>query len=423
MHLTARPALFSAFLASLGVPAAVLSACSSTDTATPSAIRPDASTEGSGGEAGGEDGGTFTEKALTIDLALSVAAVAGDGGLAAVADAGHGAGAADGDASVDAGTSTETASEDVGSALVARLTITARDGTTPVITDLWLYTLDGTPNGAPLSGFTSTASRKSPRLMLPATVAGHPSGLAPADDGRTNGLMTNTTRGSTSQGAFVSTVSGTVVVTLPAVPSAPVLVVAAIEDQRYAGAAVINPDGTPGTVPAGIGVPETHVRRSFERDVVPILHDQCSICHNPKGPENANFYLVTGSRDELVNDNFTIAEGTLKCQTANPDGGTALDECVQAISSAEFLVEPGAPAVSDILQRARPDEQGGTSDAGLAWYGSKGNRYNVTYGDRRMPSTTYSTDAGDWTNQPTAFDMTPDPYQVLYDWVAQGAEP
>lgn len=148
-----------------------------------------------------------------------------------------------------------------------------------------------------------------------------------------------------------------------------------------------------------------------------------SPCHNPAGPDNAGFYLVTGSPDDLVNDNFALKEGTLKCQTANPDGGVALAECIQALTQAEFLVEPGAPAVSDLTKRSRPDESAGTSPLGLAWYGSRGNRYSVIYGDRRMPATTQSTDAGDWKNAPIVFDMSPRQFQLIYDWVAQGAQP
>jgi hypothetical protein len=150
MHLRARTALFAAFLLSLGGLAPVQTACSSTEASTPTTgtTRPDASTEGpaeDGGDVG--DGGTFVEKALTIDVALAVSVSAPAGSVAAGADAGVGAGLTDGGTLADAGTSTETASEDIGSALVAKLTITARDGTTPVITDLWLYTLDGTPSG------------------------------------------------------------------------------------------------------------------------------------------------------------------------------------------------------------------------------------------------------------------------------------
>jgi len=93
------------------------------------------------------------------------------------------------------------------------------------------------------------------------------------------------------------------------------------------------------------------------------------------------------------------------------------------VTKAEFLVEPGAPALSDILQRARPDESAGTSTLGLAWYGSRGNRYSAAYGDRRMPQTTESTSMTDWTNAPAYFDGNPVEYQILFDWVAQGAQP
>ncbi|HEX4420431.1 MAG TPA: hypothetical protein VH165_21095 [Kofleriaceae bacterium] len=303
----------------------------------------------------------------------------------------------------------------------AVLEITARDGVTPVITDLWLYTYDGTTQ-TPLTGFTSTAARKSPGLLLPATVAGQPSGLIPANDGRVNGLLTNTVRGTLVQGAFVSSATGTVNVTLPAVPTTAILVVAGVEDQRYTGAAVINPDGTPGTVPAGVGMPETHKRVTYA-DVKPLLGVHCIACHNPTHANNADFYKVTGSRDDLVNNNFALAENTLDCRTANPSGGVTLDQCIQAITKAEYLVEPGVPALTDLLVRARPDETGGSSPTGLVWWGSKGVRYNATYGDRRMPSTTESTDPTEWAkNLPTDFDNDPTDYQVIYDWVAQGAQ-
>ena len=129
---------------------------------------------------------------------------------------------------------------------------------------------------------------------------------------------------------------------------------------------------------------------------------------------------MAGTRDQLVDDNFALGEQTLACQTANPGGGPALDACIQAITKAQFLVEPGAPAVSDLLQRARPDENHGTSPQGLVWYGGKGSRYNATYGDRRMPSTAETSDATMWLDAPTYFDDAPADYQRLYDWVAQG---
>ena len=80
------------------------------------------------------------------------------------------------------------------------LLVTARDGTTPVITDLWLYTVDDTGAMTPLSGTTSTAARKSPDRMLPATIGNTPSGLTPPASGLANGLMTNTVT-ATSTGA------------------------------------------------------------------------------------------------------------------------------------------------------------------------------------------------------------------------------
>ncbi len=390
-------------------------ACSSS-AASPATPGPDSGVTSLDGSSGESDASTpdgtdasYTETTLTLALALAVtypdAGVEADGGEDAD----------DEDAGTDAATD--------GGGPIATLTITARDGVTPLVTDLWLYTLDSGGTMTPLTGFTSTAARKTPRLMLPATIAGQPSGLSPADDGRLNGIMTNTNRGVLDQGAFVSTVNGTVVVTLPSIPTSPILVVAGVEDQRYAGAAAINADGTLGTVPSGVGMPESHTARSFTRDVAPILAAQCTSCHNPTGPDNAELYLVTGSRDDLVNDNFALKEQTQDCQTANPDGGEALAACIQAINKAQYLVEPGAPAVSDLLQRARPDEDAGTSALGLLWYGSKGNRYNTTYGDRRMPSTTQSTNSADWTNRPAYFDMNAAQFQVLYDWVAQGAPP
>jgi hypothetical protein len=348
-----------------------------------------------------------TETGLTIEASLALSPGASpDGGAGTLADGGAGA---------DGGFSSVAPP-------IAKLQITARDGATPVITDLWLYTLDG-DRQTPLTGFTSTGARKSLRLMLPATLGGRPSGLTPADDGRTNGLMTNISRGVLSDGAFVSTVDGTVVVTLPSPPSTPILIVAGLEDQRYAGAAVVNPDGTPGRVPDGVGAPETHVGRSFSRDVAPILQERCGRCHLAAGIEDANLYLITGTRDDLVDDNFALKEQTEDCQADNPDGGPALAACVQAITKAQFLVEPGGPAVSDLLQRARPDEDEGSSALGLAWFGG-GNpkaRFNAAYGDRRMPSTTDSPDTATWHDVATDFDKNPGEFQVLYDWVAQGA--
>ncbi len=320
---------------------------------------------------------------------------------------------------------TTTGVSDGGVPASEQLRITTRDGVTAVRTDLWLYTLTG-GKMQELDAFTATIGRKTSHLMLPATIGGAPSGLAPADDGRNNGLMTDSARGSLIQGAFVTAIDGTIIVTFATAPTDPIVVVAGVEDQRYAGAAVINPDGTPGDVPAGVGAPETHDRVSYTHDVAPILKKQCvDACHDSDGPLTAPLYLMD-TQDHLVNANFALAEQTADCNTKYPNGGQALASCIQNITQAQYLVEPGAPSLSDLLQRARPDENASTSATGLLWYGG-GNpkaRYNATYGDRRMPSTTTSLVTTDWTNQqPTYFDMTPKDFQTIYDWVAQGALP
>jgi hypothetical protein len=307
------------------------------------------------------------------------------------------------------------------------LDITARDGITPVITDLWLYSIDETGAQLPLTGFTVPSAtgtpvatnRKTGRLMLPATIKGAPSGFPLADDGRQNGILTNAQRGRLSQGAMVPMVTGTVTVTLPVAPTLPLLVVAAVEDQRYAGAAVILPSGDPGVVPSGIGVPETHTRRSYARDVAPIVKVHCGVCHKP-----THTYLSRpgGTRDELINDNFGLALQTRTCQQKNPDGGVKMDQCVRDITAASFLVEPGVPALSNWLVRARPDEEGNASANGIAWWGFGGTRYG-SLGDKRMPSTTESTSMDTWNNAPTDFDEDPASYLVVWEWVAQGAAP
>jgi hypothetical protein len=85
---------------------------------------------------------TFKEKPLTVALALAITV---DPGAGAFVDS-------------DAGEP----------AKLAKLTITARDGSTPVLTDLWLYTLENPAKPTPLSGFTTaTTNRKTARRMLP----------------------------------------------------------------------------------------------------------------------------------------------------------------------------------------------------------------------------------------------------------------
>ncbi len=348
---------------------------------------------------------TFQETELSLDLKLDLPAPVGEGG--AGGDEGGAGGAA------DAAPASPT------------LTITAHDGTTPIVTDLWLYTLDASEQPTPLTGFTSTGARKAPGLMNPATIGGKPSGLTNADDGRANGVLTSPTRGKLVNGAFVNTVDGKVVVTLNEAPTSPILVVAGVEDQRYAGAAAVNPDGSSHDAPASALDLQTHTEVSYARDIAPLVKKSClTECHNPTGPNGANMYLLD-TQDHLVNDNFALTESTTDCKTANPDGGQAYDDCVAAITKAQFLVEPGAPALTDILQRARPDEEMGSSATGLLWFGggTPKSRYNAKYGDRRMPSTTTLLQTTAWTNLPTEFDTNPAEYEKLYDWVAQGAKP
>jgi hypothetical protein len=306
------------------------------------------------------------------------------------------------------------------------LDITARDGTTPVITDLWLFNIADDGTQVPLTGFTSTARRRVPRFMLPATVNGQPTGWKPADNGVENGLMTGTSRGTMKQGAFIAAITGTVTVTLPAPPTQPILVVAALEDQRYAGAAVITATGDPGTVPQGVGQPETHMRLSWARDVASINQPVCGACHNPTFGHNTFLRKTAGTREELVNDNFGYASAKFRCEQMFPADAIAKAKCIRDITSSGFLVEPGAPAISSWLSRSRPDEEGNASPNGIAWWGSTtaaNPRYNTDYGDRRMPSTMVDPDPTHWTNQPTYFDRNPDDWYTVWQWVAQGAAP
>src|SRR5262245_56046520 len=82
------------------------------------------------------------------------------------------------------------------------LTITTRDGATPVRTDVWLYTLEGTQM-QPLTGFTGTVSRRVRQVLPPATIGGMPSGLSPASTGAENGLMTDGSRSAMMEGKLV----------------------------------------------------------------------------------------------------------------------------------------------------------------------------------------------------------------------------
>lgn len=301
------------------------------------------------------------------------------------------------------------------------LHIAVHDGSTPIMTDVWLYTLEnGIPT--PLTAFMDPPTkRKSRRLLLPCTIAGMPSGLLPCDEGAENGVMTDLVRETLADGNYTPSIKGTVDIVLKEVPTNPLLVVAAIEDERYAGAAAISPDGKPTAVPAGIGLPAMHRARTYARDVAPIIQATCLGCHQSNG--TAGLFQLE-SYSDLVLRNFAFHEAQRECQEKHPMDAEAEMACEHAISSVEYMVERGAPAASPIARRCRPDELKSVSPTGLLWYGSGGNRFGKN-GDRRMPATTLSptTDMGANAPLPTYFDDHPEDYQVLFDWIAQGAVP
>ena len=194
-----------------------------------------ADSAGGAGGAGGADEAPkmLTETALQLSLSLSIPDAVAGGGAGGEGGAGP-------------------------EPQPTTLEVIAKDGATPVVTDLWLYTLDDDGNATPLTDFKSTAERKSRALMLPAKIDGKNSGLSPADDGVLNGTMTATSRGKLVDGAFVSTVNGKVTISFATTPTQPILVVAGVEDHRYAGAAAINLDGSAADGPDGFGKLETH---------------------------------------------------------------------------------------------------------------------------------------------------------------------
>jgi hypothetical protein len=296
------------------------------------------------------------------------------------------------------------------------LKISVRDNGAPVRTDLWLYTLE---NGQ-LKAFSAfkdpDSKRKSRRLMLPATIGGQPSHLAPADNGDENGFMSDGAREKRQNGQTSSAIDGDVVVALDAVPTSPLVVVAGIEDQRYAGAAGIDANGAAVAVPAGVGVPAKHTARSFVTDIKP-LFEQCVDCHAANA-EVEDIKLVT--YDEVVNFDLAFAEGQAQCAKKHAGDEAARTACVNAITEVEYLVEPGAPALSPIARRTRPDEERNASAEGLKWFGKGGKRYGG-HGDRRMPPENTTEVTSDDRNEPIYFDTHPQQYQILFDWIAQGA--
>jgi hypothetical protein len=296
----------------------------------------------------------------------------------------------------------------------SNLHISVRDGTAPIRTDVWLYTLED----GQLAAFTAfedpDSRRKSRRLMMPATIAGRPSGLVPASSDE-NGFMTDGVRESRTNGTVAPAIDGDVVVVLEAIPASPLVVVVALEDQRYAGAAAIDASGAPVTLPPSVGAPLKHVARTFEADIKPLMK-LCTDCHAPD-EEAASIPLV--GYDDLVNFDLAFAEGKEKCAKQHADAGARM-ACVNAISEVEYLVEPGAPALSPLARRTRPDEERDASVEGLRWFGKSGKRFGG-HGDRRMPPQNTTETTSDDRNEPTHFDEHPQDFQMLFDWIAQGA--
>lgn len=300
------------------------------------------------------------------------------------------------------------------------LTVTAKDGEVPVMTDLWLYTQhEGTLTA--FTGFKDPDSKRKHRgLMMPCTLGGAPSQLVPCNNGEQNGVLTDLlidtlVAGSTTEKK--TAIDGTVALTLNAALTETLVVVVGKEDQRYAGAAAITPDGQPAAVPAGVGAPETHKIVKYS-DVKSLLDTRCVVCHSASGVA-AGFPLDT--YEHVVHFNFAYGEEKEKCETATPGNQTAIDACIAAITKTEYMIDPGSPANSALLRRALPDENKSVSTIGLLWYGSKGSRFG-DHGDRRMPALNITASTADDEAAPTYFDQNPADYQLLWDWVAQGAQ-
>lgn len=299
------------------------------------------------------------------------------------------------------------------------LRIEARDGATPVMTDLWLFqAIGGTL--VPFGDFTDPASkRRSRRLMMPCTIDGKPSGLTPCSETAENGLMSDAVRATRSGTDLASAIDGTVEVKLTKVPTDTLVVVAALEDQRYRGAAALSPGGQPAELPAGVPDPDKRAPRTYAKDVAPILAQRCTGCHSA-GSVAGDFPLT--SYEEVVNLDFGYGEELRACAAKFP---TPMDEamrlaCEKAIAKVEFFLEPGAPALSPIARRTRPDELRAASPEGLKWFGSGSLRFG-SHGDRRMPPTNITPETTDDKPEPTYFDQNPADFQILFDWIAQGA--
>ncbi len=300
------------------------------------------------------------------------------------------------------------------------LTIVVKDGATPVMTDAWLYTLQGGTTLVPLVKFADPVEKRKYRgLMMPCTLAGAPSGLTNCFKGELNGVMTDIVRETLSKGVTASAIDGTVIVPLTDAPVDPIVVVVGVEDQRYAGVAAIDIAGVSIAAPAGLGVVEKHVARTYATDVAPIVKTYCVSCH---GKDGTFPYIKMDTYDQLANTNFERDIEILACDKQFPNDVAAHKMCVDAITAVEYYFEAGAPAASSAARRTRPDELKSVSPEGLLWYGSGGSRFGA-HGDRRMPPQNTTADVADDKPEPTYFDKVPGDYQIIVDWVAQGMTP
>lgn len=297
------------------------------------------------------------------------------------------------------------------------LRITVRDGEKPVMTDLWLYSLQG-DKLVPFTNFQDPPSkRRSRRRMLPCTIGGMPSGLTPCDDGAENGLLNDSIRETRVGTTLTSAIDGQVEVALTTAPAEPLVVVAALEDQRYSGAAAIDGNGQPVTLPEGLFMPQHHTPRSYSRDIAPLLQTRCVGCHSDSGP--AHDFPLT-SYEAVVSNDFGYAEEKANCAAMHPTDDAMREACEQAITKVEYMIELGVPALSPLARRTVPDAERAASAEGLKWYGAAGKRFGG-HGDRRMPPLNLSADSADDVAGPTHFDENPADYQILFDWIAQGA--
>ena len=243
-------------------------------------------------------------------------------------------------------------------------------------------------------------------------------GFLPCDSGELNGVMTDGVHDMLDKGTKKTAIDGIVKVTLDAAPTDSIVVVVAREDQRYAGAAGIAPDGDAAVLPAGVGAAESHAVVTYTKDVEPMIKSFFTSCH-ADGLVAGDFPLDT--YDNVVKLDFHHHEVIEVCTAATPMDQAAIDACTLASGETEYMVEPGNPALSPMIHRARPDEEKSLSATGAKWWGNDtGARFDDT-GDRRMPSLNTTPDTADDKPGPTYFDGDQAAFKKLWDWIAQGA--